>query len=93
LLIEKNSTLNVTIEPLIGNPVIFVKFSNVPGFPVSSNASSYDLRKSIVPEDRSSQYLKIDPDFRTLTDVDCDKAGYPMNGGNKFCTIYMGVEC
>ena len=53
-LIDKNSTLNVTIEPLIGNPVILVKFSNVPGFPVSSNASSYDWRKSIDPEDVST---------------------------------------
>ena len=92
-LIDKNSTLNVTIEPLIGNPVILVKFSNVPEFPVSSNASSYDWRKSIDREDDSTQYLRIDPEFRTLTDVDCDKAGYPMNGGNKFCTIYFGVEC
>jgi hypothetical protein len=93
LLIDKNSTLNITIEPIIGNPVILVKFSNVPEYPISSNATSYDLRKTIDSTDASSQYVRIDPEFRTLTDVDCDKAGYPMNGGNRFCTIFIGVEC
>ena len=26
-------------------------------------------------------------------DVDCDKAGYPDNGGNKACTVYFAIEC
>lgn len=26
-------------------------------------------------------------------DSDCDKAGYPSNGGNKFCAVYFAVEC
>jgi hypothetical protein len=85
--------LNITIEPLIGSPVVLIKFSNVPDYPVSINASSYDARKTIDLEDDSSQYIKLDPEFRTITDVDCDKAGYPMNGGNKLCTIYLGIEC
>ena len=92
-MIDKDSTLNFTIEPLIGSPITFFRLSNVPDYPVSVNASSYDWRKTIDPEDASSQYIKLDPEFRTITDVDCDKAGYPMNGGNKFCTIYIGIEC
>lgn len=28
-----------------------------------------------------------------MIDVDCDKAGYPQNGGNKMCTVFIGIEC
>jgi len=28
-----------------------------------------------------------------MIDIDCDKAGYPSNGGNKMCTVYFAVEC
>lgn len=31
--------------------------------------------------------------MRRRNNIDCDKAGYALNGGNTVCAFYIGVAC
>jgi hypothetical protein len=92
-LIDKNSTVNITVDALQGNPILLVKFSSTPAFPVSSDPSSYELRQDNQDDPKASEFIRVDPEWRYITDTFCDRAGYPVNGGNTFCTLYIAVEC
>ena len=68
-----------------------IKVANSLSYPISADPSTYDVR--VDQTDSGSEYFRIDPDWRYDQDVFCDRAGYPMNGGNTFCTLYIAVEC
>jgi len=76
----------------MGNPSIVVKLSRSPAYPQSSDPSSYDFRKESEDPNEVEQ-ISLDLEKRQMIDIDCDKAGYPDNGGNKICTVYFAVEC
>lgn len=90
-LIDKNSTLNITVEPIIGDPALLIKVSNDPAYPITADANTYHVRKDSSETD--AEFFRIDPDWRYDQDIFCDRAGYATNGGNTLCTIYISVEC
>ena len=91
-LIDQSATLNLTVRSIMGNPSIVVKLSTTPAYPTSSDPSTYDYRRD--SEDPNAvERIILDREDRQMVDVDCDKAGYPDNGGNKFCTVYFAIEC
>lgn len=69
-----------------------MKLSKTPAYPQSLDPSSYDYKKDS-EDPHTTEYIRLDLEWRQMIDVDCDKAGYPENGGNKYCTVYLAVEC
>lgn len=95
-LIDKNSTLNITVTAIQGNPSILIKLANDPSYPVSSDPSTYDQRVDATDqysETGNVEFFRIDPSWRYDQDIFCDKAGYTLQGGNTICTIYIAIEC
>lgn len=89
--IDRNTAYNLTVTPVRGNPVILIKVSNSLSYPFSADPSTYDVR--VDSSETGPEYFRIDPDWRYDQDIFCDRAGYPMNGGNTLCTLYIAVEC
>jgi hypothetical protein len=87
-----NATVNVTVETIIGDPVLLVAVSEIPSYPMSSDPSTYAQRVDS-PDSMSDEVFRITPDWRYQQDMLCDQAGYMYNGGNQYCTVYIAVEC
>lgn len=90
-LLDRNSTMNITVTPIIGDPAILIKMSNDPSWPVSAVPETYDVR--IDNPESAVEFFRMDPDWRYFADSLCDSAGYMLDGGNKKCTMYIAVEC
>ena len=62
-LIDKNSTLNVTVSTLIGSPILLINLANNPMNPVSTDPTTYDVSVTQVDSNGNLVFV-IDPIFR-----------------------------
>lgn len=88
---DKNSTINVTVTAIKGNPVLLIKLANSPSYPMSVDPSTYDVR--VDNQNGNIDFFRLDPNWRYDQNIYCDRAGYPSDGGNTVCTMFIAVEC
>jgi hypothetical protein len=90
-IVENNATYNFSVIPIIGNPAILLKLSNVDIYPVSGAVGSWDYKSD-------NDGLAVDSVIVTYADraarnASCENAGFNLNAGNRSCGFYVGVEC
>jgi len=68
-----------------------LKVSDVPVKPKSLDVNTWDFKKDNPNKD--AEILTLSMDERVNLELSCETAGYYMNGGSKYCTVYLAVEC
>ena len=90
-ILDNTGTYNFTVIPIIGNPALLLKISDSDVYPMSSDVQSWDY-KSDNPNDEVETIISTF-DARSGKSNSCLNAGYNLNGGNRSCGLYIGVEC
>lgn len=90
-IVENNATYNFSVIPIIGNPAILLKLSNVPVYPVSSDVTSWDY-KTDNPGLATDSIIVTFVD-RSSRNASCASAGFNLNAGNRSCGFFLAIEC
>ena len=76
-----------------GLPILMAEMREEKIRPISSQPATYDSKVSM-KEDQDYIEIVLHKDMRSRADPDCDFAGYALKaGGNRYCAIYIAVEC
>jgi hypothetical protein len=90
-IVENNATYNFTVIPIIGNPAILLKLSNVEVYPDSEDTWSWDYKTDNSGLETDSVIVTYND--RSSRNASCASAGFNLNAGNRSCGFYIAVEC
>lgn len=92
---ENSLTLNFTLTGFTnkGKSKLMVKLKSETVYPKSSQPESFDSKKELQNEDGESVAITLHQNQRKYEDPDCDFAAYQNDGGSKYCTVFIAVEC
>lgn len=90
-IVENNATYKFSVIPIIGNPAILLKLSNVEVQPRTADTWSWDYKtdnSGLATDSIVVTYLD-----RSSRNASCAQAGFNLNAGNRSCGFYVAVEC